>query len=871
LGIVHRDIKPGNLLLDQAGRLWVTDFGLARTVNDTGLTLTGDLMGTLRYMSPEQALAKHGLVDHRTDIYSLGVTLYELLTLRPAIDGLDREEVLKKIAFDEPSGARQLNAAIPVELETIVRKAMSKEPAERYATAKEVADDLHRFLDDKPIRARPPSLRQRLRKWARRHRAVIWTAASLLIFAAAALAAGGVWHMLEIEASLAEVRKRDRDLRLHLYASDIRLAWQALREGERERMRGLLDRHVPEAGQEDLRSFEWFYLQRRSRGLLHEAAMVAAHEGGAYCVTYSPDGRTLASAGKDSVIRFWDARTMRPQGELRSGQFGVNQVVFSPDGKSLASAGDDGTVWLWGPATVRQRAILRPHGLRGEMSALALSPDGKWLAAGGREGRLCSWDFASGRLNADQNPGAGSINYLTCSPDGRFLAVANYSGRVLLLDPAALQERGQLQHPHGPVPCVSFSHDGKTLAVGSAWGGQIVLWDLKLRVQRLTLPGHESQVQSLSFSPDDTLLVSVGDDGRVKLWDVRSGGLRDTVQGHIGRAWCTAFARDGERLATAGQDGSVKLWHVLSDERQTIRVATEVTKAVLVFWVAFSPDGQTLFTLRSTPGELGRWNTLSGLREEPAKGLSVPTALAALAPASRLATLTDGQRVLRVQDLSGAALQAYRHTRPISAIAISPDGERVAFGDDSPAVWMWDVGADQPRELARLSGTCGCLAFAPDGRTIAVADAAQVLLLDAARGGFLASLSGHEKEVRAIVFSPDGWLLTTSARDGTIRIWEFSSRRERYSLWNPQTEWNALAFSPDSRTLASGSRGGEVILWSVEGGQEMMRLNDHKGAIFALAFSPDSKVLAAGGFGPDNKSAEVTLWYADGARPNQEP
>ena len=129
LGIVHRDIKPGNLLLDAAGQLWVTDFGLARTVNDSGLTLTGDLMGTLRYMSPEQALAKHGLVDHHTDIYSLGVTLYELLTLRPAIDGLDREELLNKIAFEEPPGARQLNAAVPVELETIVGKAMSKEPA----------------------------------------------------------------------------------------------------------------------------------------------------------------------------------------------------------------------------------------------------------------------------------------------------------------------------------------------------------------------------------------------------------------------------------------------------------------------------------------------------------------------------------------------------------------------------------------------------------------------------------------------------------------------------------------------------------------------------------------------------------------------
>jgi WD40 repeat protein len=841
---------------------------------EVNLTMTGDVLGTLRYMSPEQALVKRAFIDHRTDVYSLGVTLYELLTLEPPFAGHDRQELLNQIAFDEPCPPRRLNRAIPVELETILLKALAKEPSGRYATAQELADDLRRYLEHKPIRARRPALADRLAKWGRRHRPLVHAGAVFLVLAVGGLTAGIV-RIAQEQAETAKARDltvaREQSLRQMLYVQDIVLAWQALREGERERMRGLLDRHIPEDGQEDLRSFEWFYLQQRSHGLLHEAAGVAAHEGGAYCVTYSPDGRTLASAGKDSVIRFWDARTLRPQGELRSGQFGVNQVVFSPDGKSLASAGDDGTVWLWGPATAKSRRILRPHCLRGEMTALALSPDGKWLAAGGREGRLCSWDFASGRLNADQNPGAGSINYLTFAPDGRFLAVANYSGRVLLLDPATLQERGQLQHPHGPVPCVSFSHDGKTLAVGSAWGGQIVLWDLKLRVQRLPLRGHEGQVQSLSFSPDDALLVSVGDDGRVKLWDVRSGGLRDTVQGHIGRAWCTTFAPDGERLATAGQDGSVKLWHVLSDERRTLRVATDAKDLIAVGWVAFSPDGQTLFAGKIWTGELGRWSTLSGQRQEPAGDPAGPIALAALAPASRLTTVALNKRDLRVQDLSGAAVQMYRHTQPISTVAISSDGERVAFADDSPAVWMWEVGPGQPQELLRLSSISKCLAFAPDGRTIAVADAARVLLLNTAPGESLAALSGHEKEVRFIAFSPDGRLLATSALDGTIRVWEFSSGRQRYCLWMPGTGSNAIAFSPDGKTLASGGGAGAVILWNGARGQELMRLEDQKGVIHALAFSPDGKILAAGGHGSDPKMAEVTLWYTDGARPNQGP
>jgi Tfp pilus assembly protein PilF len=169
MGVVHRDIKPANLMLDDAGHLWVADFGLARLGDGAGLTVSGDLLGTLRYMSPEQARARHGLVDHRTDVYSLGATLYELLTLRPAVGGEDKQEVLRRIAFEEPTAPRKLDRAIPAELETVTLKALAKNPDERYATAGELADDLRRFLADTPIRARRPTVRQRLARWGRRH------------------------------------------------------------------------------------------------------------------------------------------------------------------------------------------------------------------------------------------------------------------------------------------------------------------------------------------------------------------------------------------------------------------------------------------------------------------------------------------------------------------------------------------------------------------------------------------------------------------------------------------------------------------------------------------------------------------------------
>ncbi len=189
LGIIHRDIKPANLLVDGSGHLWVTDFGLARTPSASDLTRTGDVVGTLRYMSPEQALAKHGLVDHRTDVYGLGATLYELLTLRPAIDGGDRQNILQNIANQDPRPLRQINRAIPRDLETVILKALAKDPCYRYTTAREFADDLRRWLEDRPVLARRLPAGLRLARWARRHQTALRSAAAVALVAVVALGA----------------------------------------------------------------------------------------------------------------------------------------------------------------------------------------------------------------------------------------------------------------------------------------------------------------------------------------------------------------------------------------------------------------------------------------------------------------------------------------------------------------------------------------------------------------------------------------------------------------------------------------------------------------------------------------------------------
>ncbi len=211
MGIVHRDVKPANLIVDPTGRLWVTDFGLAQVQSDVRVTMTGDLVGTLRYMSPEQALAKRVVIDHRTDVYSLGVTLYELLTLRPAYSGQDRQELLRQIAFEEPARLRRLNKAIPAELETIVLKAMEKNPQDRYATARELADDLERYRRDEPIRAKRPGLLARGQKWARRHKPLIWAAAVCLLVTITAFIGSVGWIMGDRAARQREAEAKVRD------------------------------------------------------------------------------------------------------------------------------------------------------------------------------------------------------------------------------------------------------------------------------------------------------------------------------------------------------------------------------------------------------------------------------------------------------------------------------------------------------------------------------------------------------------------------------------------------------------------------------------------------------------------------------------
>ena len=227
-GVVHRDIKPANLLLDGSATLYVTDFGLARVEADAGVTMTGDLIGTLRYMAPEQALAKRVVVDHRADVYSLGVTLYELLTLRPAYLAEDRQQLLKQIAFEEPTPLRRIDRDIPAELETIVHKAMSKDMGHRYTSVQEFADDLRSHLENRPIKAKPPTISETIGKWTRRNPTLTWSAIITLTLVTVILASS-MLVITEQRNVATQMAKRAQEER---YVSDMNVASHAWNAGD---------------------------------------------------------------------------------------------------------------------------------------------------------------------------------------------------------------------------------------------------------------------------------------------------------------------------------------------------------------------------------------------------------------------------------------------------------------------------------------------------------------------------------------------------------------------------------------------------------------------------------------------------------------
>ena len=903
-GVVHRDLKPANILMgrddgegakrDEGGGMRdevkalpsfiphpsslilphsslipvpkIADFGLAQPI-EGGQTMTqsGFLVGTPGYMAPEQASGKRALVGPATDIYALGVILYQLLTGQLPFQGDSTLELLRAVTSDEPPRPRRLQPRLPRDLEAITLHCLEKEPSRRYPSALALAEDLQRFRERKQVLARPVGAVGRLVRACRR-RPLVGALCVLLVFSLIGGLSGVTWKWLEANAHARQAEDEKQAAIYQAYRASLAAASAALQNSDVVAAARNL-----KSAPESLQDWEWRHLSSRLDDSSTVVSLPAGGQGFLLAPLPSPPmegedrvrgGRIRAGVVTSAGVRLLDLesgehRTVPLHPEHRRDGCQVYQTCLGV--RVVAWVGNTAFEVLdeAGEVLCRNRPTVAA------IRNVVISPNGTRLAVQVGATRIEMLDASSGKQTAIWDTHQNSIWTYCFSPDSSLLASGGEDRTARVWDAAKGTLLATCQGHTSKVLCAAFSPDGSHLVTASA-DGTVRQWDPRTGLEvGPPYERHTNEVSSAVYSPDGQLVASAGFDKTVRVWRARDRQDVTVLHGHKGGVTKVAFAADGRRLvslstpagvSSAGDD-TIRVWEV--DPRTTLPVLRGHTD--FVYPVAYSPDGRWLAS-GSWDKTVRLWDAATG---EPCAILPHPSFVLDLAfgpDGTWLVTgCYHGDR-LRIWDVATAQVRREipLPSKDFSTLTVSPDGTRVAAS-------LYDPDTQKPRRLIVYEVASGkplfstegaSLAYSPDGRWLAAtaADDKTVLLLDALTHETSARFSGHEHHVFKAAFSPDSRHLATCSGDHTVRLWQIGSGACQV-LPGHTDEVFAAAFHPGGTRLATGGRDGAVWLWDLARGEAVVQLPGHRSYIWSLAFSPDGATLASGS--GDNT---VRLW-----------
>ncbi len=897
-GVIHRDMKPRNvLIIERDGNPVpkVIDFGIAKATqgsltDKTVHTRDNQFMGTPAYMSPEQVESGDVDIDTRSDVYSLGAMLYELLTGQTPLDKatsdsasfltiqrLIRETTpirpsqrvaqsdhAPEVAAQRVTDNKRLVHVLRGDLDWIVLRALEKDRTRRYETAQALAADIARYLNHEPVTASPPSAMYLLRKFAGKNRRLIVMAGALAL---ALMVGTGVSSWLAVRASnaeddalrlkgLADERlaresaardeiqdQRDR-MRWDLYCAQMRLAPQVLRmpKGVR-RFREVLERW---RDQPDLRGWEWYYLNALLRS---EQQSLAGHAGPINDLSADPTGRRFASGGQDGTVRVWDVQAGQASITIEAHDAPVHAVCWSPDGNSLASAGADRTINVWDAATGDLRVTLKGH--EGAVHSVSWHGSKSWLASAGQDSTVRVWNPSTGESIAVMRGHVGAVTEVAWNPDGTLLASASIDHTVRLWKPTDWTHDDPLWLRYG-IKSIAWSPDGSRLAAANPYEPAINVWDVRTREVVATLKGHTNYVRDVAWSRDGHRLVSAGQDHALRVWDVATWKPTQTV--HTGLQYALAWHADNDRYLTAGFDGLVKTWSVHHGQGPTALFEDRMD----VHCVGWSSDGAFVAFATDDHG-VRLWRADKGLTSQLGSHKGRVFSLD-WSGDGRLVTggLAGQVKVFDVK--TGHESLDLQAGSSVWSVSWSPDARFVAVGCESGAVQVWHVSDGTIRDEFRShAGEVRAVRWHPDGSAIASADTeGNVKLLDADTGRELWSVRVDQNQVNGLSWSRDGNRLAAStAEDADVKILRRADGATVLRLTG-HTEWVfGTSWHPDGRRLATASADGTVRVWDTRTGQETLTLSGHELFARSVSWHPDGRSLVSSG-----RDGRVLVWDA---------